>query len=412
MTKEELEEKINAGDSDVINAYLAGEITIGEGEVSGEEGEVVAEVSEEEVALTIQEEVAVESVAEVVTEPVEEPQGVSKDDYDALVAKYKDEAKKRDDAIKQADAEKQRAKEAIERLESINKSSVAEQGGLKFETPQLTEDETDADLAGSYSKNNRAIIDTLKDTITGAASVDQVAALEQKLNSILEFEKDRREQQEAIAVKNAEDERKKKLFSEVDAFASGHEHFRMERGTAEVFNDVNTFKDRLKDYLRTSDVREVEKAYRNVVSGKDTELSENLSKAGVVVPNDAESYLRLAEVVDLKNGYKFNEYTGEYEQITDDFGVRVSQRSIEDAYKLSRFSDIVAEARAEQTQAIEEKLAGRQASATTLPQEVESDGSSDGQMSYAEMDQLLNLPDSAFRNNPALKAKLDAISQM
>jgi hypothetical protein len=239
-----------------------------------------------------------------------------------------------------------------------------------------------------------------------------VALLEQKLNSILEFEETRRKDTEALAAKNAEQERMNKLFSEVDAFSQGHEHFKMDRGTANVFNDVNVFKTRLQDYLRTTDIREVEKAYRNVVGGKDEALAKNLESAGVAIPQDADSYLRLAEIVDLKNGYKFNEYTGEYEELKDDFGVRVSQRSIEDAYKLSRFTDIVAEARAEQTQAIERKLTSREGSATTLPQDVSSDGSNDGKMSHAEANAILNMPDSAFKNNPALKQKLDAILQM
>jgi hypothetical protein len=235
-----------------------------------------------------------------------------------------------------------------------------------------------------------------------------VAALEAKLNSILEIEGKRAEEDKARAAKYAEQEQMNKLFSEVDVFAGAHERFQMKRDTADVHRDVESFKTRLKDYLRTEDTRVVDKAYHKIVNGEDSKMVEDITKVGIEIPEDAASYLKLAEIVDLKNGFTFNKHTGEYDPILNDYGIRVAQRSIEDAFKLSRFDDIIREREAAQVGKIEQRLSTRDGSAVTLPDSALTDGS-EGAMSSEEINQLLSMPATAFKNNPALQQKLDAI---
>lgn len=405
MSSEEVTAKIDAGDVETINGVMSGEIIVGEAP-EGEASTVTEEVAE--VHEEVQEEIPTEP------QPVPEPEsaqemGIDKSEYEELLKKYEEERKAREEALRKAKEESDRIKELEERFKSISTTSISEEAKLNIELPTINEDVDDAELAGSFSKNNRLYIDSLRDGLSKAASVEQISALEAKLNQVLEIEKQRAEEQARIAATNAERARQNKMFTEVDEFAKTHEHFQMKRPTSEVFNEVNAFKSRLKEFLRTEDNREVERKYRDIVSGKDTRLIESINTVGIELPEDIEAYQKLAEIVDLKNGYQFNKYTGEYEPILDDYGAKVSQRSLEDAFKLSRFSDIIAQAKAEQSEAIQNRLDIRENSATVLSEEVTSDGSDSGAITVEEANQLLSLPNSVIMKNPALKAKFDQL---
>jgi S-DNA-T family DNA segregation ATPase FtsK/SpoIIIE len=153
MSQEEVDAKIDAGDIETINGVISGEVVIGEAP-EGEVQESTETPIEEET--TIVEQPIVDEAPIVEETPVTDD---SKAEYEALLAKYKDEAEKSEKALKDAEAERAKAKEARELLESIKKQNVTEQGGVTYTSPSINEDDTDVDLAGSYSKNNRAMLD-------------------------------------------------------------------------------------------------------------------------------------------------------------------------------------------------------------------------------------------------------------
>jgi len=405
LSREEADSRIAEGDMEVINGLLSGEVKIGEAP-EGEEQPVEEVVSE----TPVQEEVIVDQppVEQIVNTPTEEV-APEVDEKQAIIDRYLEEAKKREDEANKAAAEAQLAREAREKINALKQPVVSEASTLKFDMPDIKEDDVAADLAGEFSRNNRTILNSLKDSVSSAASVDQVSALEAKLNALLQLEEDRKKKEEALAAERAQQERMNKLFTEVDAFSNKHsDTFGLNRSASDVYRDTLSFKDQVKKYLGTEDDLQVEAAYRRAVSGKDEELVKGLTNAGIRVPSDAENYLKLAEVVDLKNGYKFNDYTGQYEPIVNDFGDRVTLRSIDDAYKLSRFNDIVNQAKAEQVKEIEKRLSARSNSATVLPDSNTSNGDDAG-LSLEEKQRILSLPNSAFKNNPELMKKLNTI---
>jgi len=391
LTKEEADKRIDEGDVEIINGLLSGEVVIGE--------QPVEETVEEE-------EVPTEEQPVVEEAPVEEAN--EQDDRAEIARKYKEEAEKRADEAKKAAEEAQVAAEARQKLESLKLKSVDEAKTFSVNMPEFEEDETDKELAGSFSVNNRKILDTLKESLGGAASVDQVRVLEEKLNAVLQIEEEKRKREEQSAAERAERERKNKLFSDVDAFGKKYKPFDTGKPTSQMFSEINDFKMGLKQYLQTEDNAVVEVAYRKAINGTDDGLVKGINSAGIKIPDGADKYIKLAEIVDLKNGVTFNEYSGKYETVTDEFGNRVILRSLEDAYKLSRFNDLINEAKKEQVEQIQQTLSNRENSAVELP-DTNVDGDSAEVMSIEEKEKILSLPNSAFRNNPELLQKLNKI---
>jgi len=406
LTREEADSKIDSGDIEVINGLLSGNVVIGEKPAVEEQPESGVGTQETQEATQTTTETENEQIEQqdVATENISEQDTSAQQAVD-----YAAKKKAEEDATKLALAEAEAARLAREKIEELKSINVKDLSPVKVELPDVQEDDLAADLAGEYGRNTRSIVESIKESLGTAASVEQVTALEEKLNAILQLEEDRRKRDEVTAAEKAKQERFGKLFTEVDEFSKTHpDTFGLNRSASSVYEDTLAFKQQLQKYLGTDDPMQVEAAYRKAVNRTDEELVNKLESVGIKAPSDAQNYLKLAEVVDLKNGYKFNEYTGQFEEIKNEFGERVLLRSIDDAYKLSRFNDIVNQARAEQVQEIEKKLTERSQSATVLPDVNVSDGD-DNAMSLEEKQRILSLPSSAFKNNPELMNKLNSI---
>ena len=411
LNRDEASQRIDSGDLEVINGLISGDVVIGEAPEG--EGQPQEPVQQEQAVVETPAPVAQEPVApqqEVVTEtnePVEQPNEQAA--QQEIENRYEVEKKAREQAEAKARADAETARLAREKIEEIKSLNISDISSVKVDMPDVQEDDMAADLAGEYGRNTRTIVDSIKESLGNAASVDQITALEQKLNAILELEEGRRKSDEVAAAERAKRERFNKLFTEVDAFSNEHQDtFGLNRSASSVYEDTLAFKNKIKNYLGTDDPMQIESAYRKAVTGSDNELVEKLKAVGVSAPSDALNYLKLAEVVDLKNGYKFNDYTGQFEEIKNSDGDRVVLQSIDDAYKLSRFNDIMNEAKASQAKEIEKKLTERSNGATLLPDVDVSDGDN-GAMTLEEKQRILSLPPSAFKNNPDLVNKLNSI---
>ena len=390
----EIESKIESGDIETINNLLSGNLHVGEPQ---QETEEVPEAVEQ-----------VETQTEETKEeaPKEEDYETHREYVDSQ-AKYNAELEAKKRELEEAEIKRQQAEAARQKLEELSNYKV-ENPSVRVDLDTPEDDSLEVELADGYTRNTRTMVDQIKEAIGNAASVDKVTELEQKLDAILQLEKQRQEIDAKEAAKRAEKERLGKLFSEVDSFKEKHNFFDYGRPTSEVYKDILNFKKNLSNYIGTKDPDIIERSFRDVAYGKDSSLLDGINKAGIRIPDGLEKYMQVVEIVDLKNGYKYNDVSGKYEPVTDEFGNVITQRSVEDAYKLSRFNDIIKEAKAEQVSHIEERLSKRSNSATTIPDEKLSDVGTVG-MSLEEKEKILNLPNSAFKNNPELKQKLDMI---
>jgi hypothetical protein len=369
MTQEQVQAGIDAGDMDIINATIAGTITIGEPEVEKtveeKETEELAEVIED---LPNRDELITEVLGDTVKEKDPAVPTYTQEDIDKMVA----------DAVAKAGLTKEDKVDEIE--------------------PELSD--------------KQKAINELREAIGSDTSGDVNEVIIEQLATLKQAEDNRLKELEKQQAKDAQELTLNKLFTEVGALQGKHEHFKTDRDVKTLFEEFGDFRGRVSEFIGSDKDAAVDKAVYAILNGeskRDKQLRKTVELTGVEIPKDLETYYQLAEVVDLKNGYKFNSITGEREEIVDDMGQRVNQASLEDAYKLSNFSAHMADAEAHAQKAIQQKLNSFENSATTLTNEEIVDASSQQQVTENEAKALLSMSASKIASDPKLKAKYDQL---
>lgn len=408
MTKEQVDAAIEAGDEAVLNAVLDGSIQIVE---EGEE----TRVAEEPV---VEESPAIEEPGEspVVEEPVVEPVINEKNDDDLAIYEQEKEAirRKYEEQLAEANRKAEETRAEARRLAEEKRALEEEKERIRAEAERanrevkIEEDEDDIELAGTFSKNNRKLIESLKEEVSNAVPGEQLKALMDKIENLEKADQLRQARIEEENALKAKKERMNKLYSEVDQFRGKYENFKTGRSIAEMHKEQEQIRNAVAEITGYYDQSEIEKAVRGVQLGdkRYEKLKEKMEVAGVNIPEDADKFFNIAEIVDLKNGYKYNSITGEFDEITDEFGNHVVQRSIEDAYKLSDFSNQMANARRKESLEIQNILDNRDNSATTLPADKVGDAGNEA-MSLEEIDTILSTSSDSIKRNPELQAKLE-----
>jgi len=238
----------------------------------------------------------------------------------------------------------------------------------------------------------------------------------EKLERLEQAELERRKIQEQDELIRANKETQRKLFSEISNLQSKVPTFRTEKDISEIYNEYNHYYSRIVDLVGTDDESVVNKAIRAGImpeTDKEKAFAKVINDAGIDVPTDAKVYMELAEVVDLKNGRRYNKQTGQYEAIEDEYGNRVNQRSLEDAFRLSKYSSTLSEAEINAAKGLQEKLAAQQNAAVTIPNNQLANVSETPMISPAEIEELLDMPSNVINGNPALRKRYEqALAQL
>lgn len=387
-TREQIDAEIENGNEEVINALLTGNI---EDLISAPEEEVV-EKSEEVVDTHTND---TEETSEVNPElaALQEELAFFKSKYEEV------NTKKEPPVVSEAQAELQRELEEQKRL--LAELQAQKEQAVKPEPITFNDDQDDVELADNYSKETRKNLERLA---SQAANKDDVRVLIEEINRLKEADAKR---EELIKQREAEElskRQRRQLFEEIESFQKANNEFETPAPISQMFEEVSSFKDRIRDFVRSDDDREVEKAYYSIVAGNtaaDEKLRAEIAKIGIEVPQGIDKYQQLTEIVDLKNGRRFNRFTGDLEDITDAYGNRVVQRSIEDAFKLSTYSERITEARIAAAKEVQKKLQDRENSAVVMDNSATVSGE-DGKLGADAIKSILDIPDSQLKSNPEL----------
>lgn len=273
--------------------------------------------------------------------------------------------------------------ERDERLRILEEESKKKSEEVAVDNIQL--DEEDPDLASSYSRNTRKLLEAQLEAIQSKITNPEI------MTELAELKKKFAEEEEARS--NAEKQRKteenrRKLYDQLDSFSKGKEEYQLPVHVSEAVKEVNDIKDKIGMTFKTDDAAEIEKIYRRVIKENTVWAKtkrDELEKAGVKFPEYSKNYLNIVEVYELQKGRKFNTVAGVYEDAVI---------SLDDAYKLSNFNTLVSKAGSTEAKEIQKKLDQQQNTAVTISNSVTSDAG--GEEAYTNEEIA-----AAIRMNPA-----------
>jgi len=382
---EEAMEVAMEGNPDVVDAILTGRAAVGKAPDAPVE-EVVDELPPiEETPEIVPEPIPIEDVPAI--EP-EDPLG----DFTATLAAEKAAMTK----------EFEEGQEALRtQLAEANKK-LEEKATPVVEEPAVSLGEEDAELATEYERNNRKLIEDIKNQ--GKISPELLTRLE-AIESRDKVRQDRKDKEDAD---NTAAINREKLYTELDRFSKDKEQLKLPIGVGEARITQNEFKAQLAENYKLSDPGEIERLYRRVVKEKSAWADaqrEKIVKAKIEMPEYSENYLNLTELYERQSGNKFNVRTGKYDAITDTFGNTSRLPSIEDAYKLSNYSNLISTAATTEAREIQKKLDQQMNSAAILDDSITSGVDGVSNMTEADMNAILDMDYRDIQTNPELATR-------
>lgn len=409
MTRAQVEAATESGDTDLMYKVMTGNIKI----VSPQEFEKQQQLQEpaQEPSQQLQE--LVQEPSQQAQEPINDklpPVDPNGNPYIDMIksveTKYESQFGKLEERNKDLEEKIKEWETKYEELKT-NANKPVEQHS--YQVPVFNDTPEDEEMATTYSKNNREVLRNISENLQNAVTKDQLGEVINKLNNVIATQEKIANDAKRESDANSQETYLNNLFTEVDLFAKSNKDFALNKGVKERYQEHNKLRDRVAGYLRTEDDGVISKTIRGIVGGVEAykSVGEELKKVGIEIPDDTANYLKLSELVELKAGRQYNPTTGLFEDILDDFGHQICQRSIEDAYKLSTYASHEQEVREEQSIAIQNQLNSRAAGAVRLP---DSSLNTQEEVSMSQQDiiDILNTPDSEIKKNPELQKKFNA----
>lgn len=436
MTKEAIEAKIDSGEPQFLNDYIQGKIQVGEpDEVKPEDQSQTDKKPDEQIVVptkvvadgdikadTVDHGIQAEANKqnkqdELPVEQAAEPEAETEAEKFTRQLKEKDEL---NDMLRKKRMEDQQDADSIHRrtLEEVNAyklkyeevqaqlHKMADQIDTNKETTQevelLPEEEGDDYLATPFSRNNRTMLNELKKELGSNAIVTK---LEKQFNELAKQQQEAKATQDAQEAKRQNTRARKELFEDVRYFQSRNEAFQTKKDPSALSDDYGVFRSEVKGFIKSDEPREISRAMDSLVHGNlqaDEEFRQRAIKEGVKIPEEMDKFLMISELVDMQRGVEYNKFTGKYDKLTDSNGRQVSQRSLDDAYKVSHFFDKVNQIRRDTAVSYQKKQDHRGESAITLTnQDVAKDGTNTD-MTLERAKELLDTPERMYRNNSEL----------
>jgi septal ring factor EnvC (AmiA/AmiB activator) len=177
------------------------------------------------------------------------------------------------------------------------------------------------------------------------------------------------------------------------------------RSIKELNEDFLRFRKDISYISNAKNVQELERAIEEYYKGGD--IKNIADRNGIKPVDEYDKLAKLMEVIDLKDGLKFNNRTGEYEPILDDGGNRIRYRSLEEAYKINNYYDEINKARKQAFKDVNNKLTTLQNAPVTLPQTVTT--SLDEHYTTEQMREILNMPVNQWKNDPRKRQMVEKV---
>lgn len=409
MTAEEIRQGAYTGDKEkdlqMINAFLSGNVSVKQQEVSNEEpatlDKTVTETSTE---------------GETVTEPdfdVEEEE--RKRRYEQflkekeLAAQIEEERKKQLLIAKQKEEEIKKEREARLELEKKLKE-LSELQQTKTQQQSTTDsytDDSEEEFVSDYARGTREKVDRLESLINEFGSNHpKVKELEEEIRAFREEFKVVMEERQRKAREEEEKRQRDKLYGGIREFQNRYPELKTTVDIEEVDRQYQQFRNDMAVAIKAKSVFELEQAIADYFAGGD--YKKIADEKGIKAPVDYDKYQAIVELYDMKRGVKYDPVTGKENPILNDEGQRVTYRSLEEAYYVMNREKELADMRRKSSQEIAKKISQINGGAVELPSNMNGQVVQQG-YTKDQVNTLLNTDIKAIINDPV---KLDEFKRL
>lgn len=409
MTAEEIRQGAYTGDKEkdlqMINAFLSGNVSVKQQEVSNEEpatlDNTVTETSTE---------------GETVTEPdfdAEEEERKRKYEQflkeKELAAQIEEERKKQLLIAKQKEEEIKKEREARLELEKKLKE-LSELQQTKTQQQSTTDsytDDSEEEFVSDYAKGTREKVDRLESLINEFGSNHpKVKELEEEIRTFREEFKVVMEERQRKAREEEEKRQREKLYGGIREFQNRYPELKTTVDIEEVDRQYQQFRNDMAVAIKAKSVFELEQAIADYFAGGD--YKKIADEKGIKAPADYDKYQAIVELYDMKRGIKYDPVTGKENPILNDEGQRVTYRSLEEAYYVMNREKELADMRRKSSQEIAKKISQINGGAVELPSNMNGQVVQQG-YTKDQVNTLLNTDIKAIINDPV---KLDEFKRL
>lgn len=409
MTAEEIRQGAYTGDKEkdlqMINAFLSGNVSVKQQEVSNEEpatlDNTVTETSTE---------------GETVTEPdfdAEEEERKRKYEQflkeKELAAQIEEERKKQLLIAKQKEEEIKKEREARLELEKKLKE-LSELQQTKTQQQSTTDsytDDSEEEFVSDYAKGTREKVDRLESLINEFGSNHpKVKELEEEIRTFREEFKVVMEERQRKAREEEEKRQRDKLYGGIREFQNRYPELKTTVDIEEVDRQYQQFRNDMAVAIKAKSVFELEQAIADYFVGGD--YKKIADEKGIKAPADYDKYQAIVELYDMKRGIKYDPVTGKENPILNDEGQRVTYRSLEEAYYVRNREKELADMRRKSSQEIAKKISQINGGAVELPSNMNGQVVQQG-YTKDQVNTLLNTDIKAIINDPV---KLDEFKRL
>lgn len=409
MTVEEIRQGAYTGDKEkdlqMINAFLSGNVSVKQQEVSNEEpatlDNTVTETSTE---------------GETVTEPdfdAEEEERKRKYEQflkeKELAAQIEEERKKQLLIAKQKEEEIKKEREARLELEKKLKE-LSELQQTKTQQQSTTDsytDDSEEEFVSDYAKGTREKVDRLESLINEFGSNHpKVKELEEEIRTFREEFKVVMEERQRKAREEEEKRQRDKLYGGIREFQNRYPELKTTVDIEEVDRQYQQFRNDMAVAIKAKSVFELEQAIADYFAGGD--YKKIADEKGIKAPADYDKYQAIVDLYDMKRGVKYDPVTGKENPILNDEGQRVTYRSLEEAYYVRNREKELADMRRKSSQEIVKKISQINGGAVELPSNMNGQVVQQG-YTKDQVNTLLNTDIKAIINDPV---KLDEFKRL
>ncbi len=409
MTAEEIRQGAYTGDKEkdlqMINAFLSGNVSVKQQEVSNEEpatlDNTVTETSTE---------------GETVTEPdfdAEEEERKRKYEQflkeKELAAQIEEERKKQLLIAKQKEEEIKKEREARLELEKKLKE-LSELQQTKTQQQSTTDsytDDSEEEFVSDYAKGTREKVDRLESLINEFGSNHpKVKELEEEIRTFREEFKVVMEERQRKAREEEEKRQRDKLYGGIREFQNRYPELKTTVDIEEVDRQYQQFRNDMAVAIKAKSVFELEQAIADYFAGGD--YKRIADEKGIKAPADYDKYQAIVELYDMKRGVKYDPVIGKENPILNDEGQRVTYRSLEEAYYVMNREKELADMRRKSSQEIAKKISQINGGAVELPSNMNGQVVQQG-YTKDQVNTLLNTDIKAIINDPV---KLDEFKRL
>lgn len=359
MTVEEIRKGYSENDMAVINGVLNNTIVPvteeekNQPEVSVEQEAAPVEEPEKDVSVETPEEQPVEKKQIDETEQARRYAQLIEEQEKAKQAELQEEINEKNKKLEQ----EQRIREELEtKLQELRTTETVQQP-LQTPQPEAQTDEN-AEYESDYAKRTREMLEELKQQIQQSSSNSEILAFQAKIDELQRKEEKREAERQAEKKrgKEAREQRKREELALLDVqdFQRKNPEYQLQRDYKDIDSDYRRFRKDIQYLSNAKTQKDLEDAIKEYyANGKMREIAD---EKGIREVPEYQKFEDILDLIDFKNGVKYNPETGQITAITNTEGRQVAYTSLDEAYKIKNFYSEVNKARLNSSNEIRTKL--------------------------------------------------------